>query len=61
MDSYFSMINNLDTVLLSNIRDTFSLDSKFGFMEYTDVWLNIYMSEIVSKYLVFDSGVNMQD
>ena len=55
------MINNLDTVLLSNIRDTFFVifDSKFGFMEYTDVWLNIYMSEIVSKYLVFDSGVNM--
>ena len=53
------MMNNRDTALLSIIRDTFFV--KFGFMVYTDVWVNIYIFEIVPKYLVFDSGVNMQD
>ena len=57
------MMNNRDKALLSIIRDTFFVIfySKFGFMVYTDVWLNVYISEIVSEYLVFDSGVNMQD
>ena len=56
------MMNNRDKALLTIIRDTFFvIYSKFGFMVYTDVWLNVYISEIVSEYLVFDSGVNMQD